>query len=236
MKLYRVVAIQLCAAAFLSIVFTAQAASFLYDLNGSLAEASGAPSLVAQGGTLGVTGYNFGPNTGLSLSGTGAFDEYSIEIRFQFDSVNASSNGYQRILDFKNRAFDEGVYSRNGTAVYWVGCCSGPGGTGGSSAGQVFTSGQTVDLLMTRSASGLFSLSVDGNLAFSFLDTTGLATFSGPNNIMYFFMDDFETMTNYPNAPEAGTALSITSVFRRPLLCRSIRPSFLNSLALACWA
>jgi hypothetical protein len=118
---------------------------------------------------------------GLSLSGTGAFDVYSIDIHFYFNDINASFNGYERILDFKNRAFDEGLYNRNGRLEFFVGCCSGPGGTGGSSAGPVFASGQLVDLLVTRSATGLFSASVNGRLAFSFLDSTGLATFSGPD-------------------------------------------------------
>jgi hypothetical protein len=50
-------------------------------------------------------------------------------------------------------------------------------------------SGQLVDLLVTRSATGVFSASVNGHLAFSFLDSTGLATFSGPDHVIYFFMD-----------------------------------------------
>jgi len=33
-------------------------------------------------------------------------------------------------------------------------------------------SGQLVDLLLTRSATGVFSAYVNGNLAFSFLDST----------------------------------------------------------------
>jgi hypothetical protein len=60
---------------------------------------------------------------------------------------------------------------------------------------------------VTRSATGLFSASVNGRLAFSFLDTTGLATFSGPDNVIYFFMDDFQSLTTHPNQPEAGTGL-----------------------------
>jgi hypothetical protein len=63
---------------------------------------------VPHGGTLGSTGYYFGQNAGLSLSGTGAFDVYSIDIKFFFDSLTASADGYQRILDFKNRTLDEG--------------------------------------------------------------------------------------------------------------------------------
>jgi hypothetical protein len=66
-------------------------------------------------------------------------------------------------------------------------------------------SGQLVDLLLTRSATGVFSAYVNGNLAFSFLDSTGLATFSGPSNVIYFFMDDFESLHNFPTLPEAGS-------------------------------
>jgi len=97
----------------------------------------------------------------------------------------------------------------NGKLVYFVGCCNGLGGPNpplliGSSSGQVFASGQLADLLLTRSA-GVFSASVNGVLAFSFSDPTGLATFSGPNNIINFFIDDFQSLQNFPNNPEAGS-------------------------------
>jgi hypothetical protein len=60
-------------------------------------------------------------------------------------------------------------------------------------------------MITTRSATGVFSAYVNGNLALSFLDSTGLATFSGPNNIMYFFIDDFQSLQNFPLTPEAGS-------------------------------
>jgi hypothetical protein len=43
---------------------------------------------------------------GISLSGTGISDTYSIGIPFYFNNVNfnASWDGYLRIIDFKNRA------------------------------------------------------------------------------------------------------------------------------------
>ena len=154
-KLSRVVIA--CLSATVILTSGARANSFFYLLdNNTLADANGGPSLVSYGGTLNQ-GYTFGVLQGLSLSGTGIFDVYSIDIHFYFDNVNASFNGYQRILDFKNREFDEGLYSRNGRLEFFVGCCSGPGGTGGSSAGPVFPSGQLVDLLVTRSATGVFS-------------------------------------------------------------------------------
>jgi hypothetical protein len=183
-----------------------RANSFFYFLdNNTLADANGGPSLVSYGGTLSSTGYAFGVNEGLSLSGTGAFDVYSIDMHFYFDNVSASFNGYQRILDFQNRSSDSGLYSHNGGLVLFA--------TGnsldpfGESAGQVFTNGTMADLLVTRDASGLFSAYVNGNLAFSVMDTTGSTRFSGPGNIMYFFMDDFVSLTTHPNQPEAGTGL-----------------------------
>src|SRR5262249_52368152 len=156
---------------------SAHATTFTYLLdNNTLADANEGPSLVSLGGTL-SDGYQFGVNQGLSLSGTGAFDVYSIDIHFRFDNINASFDGYQRILDFKNRALDEGLYSLNGKLVYFVGCCSGLGGPNpplliGSSLGQVFVSGQLADLLVTRSG-GVFSASVNGVLAFSFSASSG---------------------------------------------------------------
>ena len=147
-----------------------------------------------------ANGYTFGVQEGLSLSGTGAFDVYSIDIHFYFNDINASFNGYERILDFKNRALDEGLYNRNGSLEFFD-------ATGGSSVGPVFASGQLVDLLVTRSATGLFSASVNGVLAFSFLDSTGLATFSGPDNIMYFFIDDFVILAQLPAYPRGWLGL-----------------------------
>jgi hypothetical protein len=181
----------------------AVADTFTYELNGSYAESNGGPSLVPYGGTFGSTGYAFGVNEGLSLSGTGIFDAYSIDIRFYFDDVNASLDGYQRILDFKNRTSDSGLYSVSGQLVLFA--TSGSGDPSAESFAHDFTNGTMADLLVTRNASGLFSAFVNGHLAFSVMDTNGATTFSGPGNVIYFFMDDFVSLTNFPDRPEAGT-------------------------------
>ena len=75
-----------------SSITTAQAITYNYSLNGTLAEDSGlGPSLVSYGGTFASGGgYIFGKQQGLSLSGTGAYDSYSIDIRFYFNDVNVS--------------------------------------------------------------------------------------------------------------------------------------------------
>jgi hypothetical protein len=103
----------------------AGADTFTYELNDSYAESNGGPSLVPYGSTLGPDsttglriGYTFGVQQGLSLSGTGIFDAYSIDIRFYFDDVNASINTFQKILDFKNRTSDSGLYSASGSCCY----------------------------------------------------------------------------------------------------------------------
>ena len=132
--------------------------------NNTLAKANGGPSLVSYGGTL-SHGYTFGVQQGLSLSGTGAFDAYSIDIHFYFDDVSASFNGFQRIIDFKNRTSDSGLYSFNGFVESFAAGGSGDGS--GASTNRVFSDGVLVDLLVQRDRSGLFSVSVNGNLAYS---------------------------------------------------------------------
>jgi hypothetical protein len=176
----------------------AGADTFTYELNGSFAESNGGPSLVPLGGTLGPTGYTFGVNTGLSLSGTGISDAYSIDIRFFFDDVNASINTFQKIIDFKNRTSDSGLYSESGQLVLFA--TTGSGDPHGGSQVHDFSNGTLAELVVTRNASGFFSASVIGHGGFSVLDTNGATTFSGPGNIINFFMDDLVSF-----APEAGT-------------------------------
>jgi hypothetical protein len=176
----------------------ARADTFTYELNGSYAESNGGPPLVSLGGTLGPTGYTFGVNAGLSLSNTGISDAYSIAIRFYFDDVNASINTYEKILDFKNRTSDSGLYSVSGQLLLFA--TTGSGDPHAGSFVHDFANGTPADLLVTRNASGLFSAFVNGHLAFSVMDTNGATTFSGPGNIINFFMDDTLSF-----APEAGT-------------------------------
>jgi hypothetical protein len=149
----------------------AAADTFTYELNGSFAESKGGPSLVPLGGTLGPDsntglrqGYTFGVNQGLSLSGTGAFDAYSIDVRFYFDDVNASINTFQKILDFKNRTSDSGLYSASGQLVLFA--TSGSGDPNAGTQVHDFTNGTLAELIVTRSANGLFSASVVGTWRF----------------------------------------------------------------------
>jgi len=180
----------------LGVVPMAQADTFTYDLNGSFAPADRSqPALDPNGGTLGPTGYTFGVDQGLTLRHT-AFDVYSIEIKFDFANLAASPNGFQKIIDFKNRTSDSGLYSV---------CCLpatpgadlslfAMGGSGDPSAEAFipgFTNGTMMDLRVTRDVNGLFSAFVNGQLVFSVKDLDGATIFSGPvDHTINFFMDD----------------------------------------------
>src|SRR5262249_27264997 len=101
----------------------------LYDLNGSFADAFGGPVMVVARGTLGATGYSFSFGQGPNVSNAVDAATYSIEMLFRIDDPS----GYRRLLDFKNRTSDNGLYTLNGTLDFF------PVTT---SVGGVFTPGQ----------------------------------------------------------------------------------------------
>jgi hypothetical protein len=47
------------------------------------------------------------------------------------------------------------------------------------------------------------------------MDLDGATTFSGPNNIIWFFVDDLQSLYFYPTTPEAGSgfidSITVTS-------------------------
>jgi len=145
----------------------AHATILTYSLNGSYAEDNNiGPSLVPYGGTLGPTGYSFGPNTGLSLSNAVTTNgPYSIDIRSYFDSFTGVTNtGDQRILDFRNRSSDSGLYSYQNGSLRLLASSYAPGmppsgprlNDPTASSLPVFSPGTMADLLLTRDAAGLF--------------------------------------------------------------------------------
>lgn len=149
-----------------------------YDLNGSLTDSLGGPALTANGGVLGASGYTFGANQGLSLSGLNLVSSgaYAIEVGFSFDTLS----GYRKIIDFSNLALDSGLYTLGNNLNFY------PVVTGASG---VFQSGQLVSLLLVRTAAGSVNASVNGVPEFGFSDTSNLAI----SNTLKFFIDDFAT-------------------------------------------
>src|SRR5262249_26221880 len=115
----------------------------IYELNGSYADDLGGPPITPAGGTLGPTGYTFAEGQGPSLSGAVNPTTYSIEMLFRIDDTS----GFRKLLDFKDRTLDEGLYDQSGALRFYPD--SGPSG--------VFTAGRLHHLVVTRDgATGRF--------------------------------------------------------------------------------
>ena len=157
----------------------ALATTFTYDLNGSLAEAGGGPSLTSLGGIIGSTGYTFGADLGLSLPNViGAGVSYSIELRFSFDLTS----GFRKIIDFKDLGIDPGLYNLNTNVAFSPVAIGNPGD---------IPTGTLVDLLISRSATGDVTVDINSVQRIAFNDVNNLASFTGSN--IFFFVDDVTT-------------------------------------------
>ena len=167
-----------------------EAQSHVYNLDGTLADSHGGPSLVADGGVLSSSGYAFGPNQGLSLSNVFSSASYTLVFRFALADVD----GYRKIIDFKNRTSDFGLYDYYTTADFYP---QGFGPLGAYAPGVPALTVVTHDVTNDKVA-----VYVNGVLQLAFTDGAKLAYFNGPNNIARFFEDDFQSG---PFEASAGT-------------------------------
>ena len=152
------------------------APSHVYGLNGSLADALGGPSLVSEGGILSSSAYAFAANQGLTLSGV-LGSTYSIEIALAFDLTS----GYRKIVDFKDRSADAGLYNLNGALYFY--------NAGNQTGDVVFQPGAYTHLILTRDDSTKETKAyASGLLVQTFTDSgdAGVAP-----SIVRFFEDDF---------------------------------------------
>jgi hypothetical protein len=154
----------------------------VYLLNSTLADTEHGPSLVALGGSLTDSAYDFGPNQGLNLSSALANPaQYSIELKFLWDTV---TSGGQKILDFKNLTSNAGLYTTNAGLQF----------LGGPFAAQVFLPNVFYRLVLTRDdATDIVRAYLNGAEVWNFVDAAGDAVFTGPDNIIRFFQDDNTT-------------------------------------------
>lgn len=151
----------------------------LYELNNSLADTMGGPALVNLGGSLTASNYQFEANQGLSLSGV-LGSVYTIDTVVSLDAVD----GWRKLVDFKALAPDDGFY------VYYSNLNFYPviGGTAAVNAGQ------WAQVTLTRDAAGLTAGYVNGVQQWQFDDSvTQRATFSEPDGVAHFFIDDVAT-------------------------------------------
>lgn len=163
----------------------ARAQSHVYKLNGTLADANGGPSLVANGGLLSSSGYFFGANQGLTLSSVFAHDQsYSVLFHARLDDLG-STNGYAKLLDFWDFTSDHGLYGYFGSAIFdpynFINAVD-------------YAPGVMATTVVTRDAPSLqLKIYVNGALRYSIADGGQYSDFTGTNGVAHFFEDDFVT-------------------------------------------
>jgi hypothetical protein len=144
----------------------------------------GGPALTGEGGTFGVSafgqvGYQFAANQSLLLTGVVPAGVYTIDFTYAF----SDTGGYRKLVDFKELSSDAGLYNLNAALNFY------PVATGDVTFGV----DQLARVTITRDASGLFTGYVNGVQQISFVDSGGLATFSGTSTVARLFRDDDAT-------------------------------------------
>ncbi len=175
---------------------------FAENLSGNLA---GAPAIEYLGN---IPSYVTGSIQGLSVdaltieAGTGlkldlsqwtVCDEYTLVIH----GVLEFTNGYRKLIDFRDLLEDSGLYNRNGVLEYVVGQV-------GSSVSMMPS--QYFQLVMTRDSAHTVNLYIDGKSEFSFNDT-GLGTSMCFSNQFHFYVDDGQTSSEDPQGAVARITL-----------------------------
>lgn len=158
-----------------------------YDLTASFNDTLGSANLSSNGGSIGPSGLRFGPDQGPSLVDAIDPSTYTIFMRFSLDATT----GWRRLLDFKNRTTDNGLYDYENKLQFVV---TSPNEfvTGSS---DVFAPGSTVNLAITRDgASKQFIGYVDGVQQIAFTDSSYGAVFDATSDhIIQFLRDDLST-------------------------------------------
>lgn len=204
-----------------------------YDFNGNFNDSVGSLPIVPVGGTLG-TGpgfgtFNFSANpfpTGQGLRLPNAFvnpGDYSIEMRFQFDD----NFSWGKVIDFKNLAFDAGVYT------YYDSIGTYPnGGPYISGPYNTFQINTYYTLLITReAATKLFVLYLDSGAGFveqaRYIDLGDDAIFDGTNNNAYFFLED-----TVGSLDAKGGIVDYIRIYDKPLTVASVPQSTVTGVVI----
>ena len=175
----------------------------LYELNASLDDSFGGPSLISDGGSLGATRYTFGPDQGLELNG-GLVDTSSCSLAMvvEFDAMGSSG---RKFIDFQDLAGNPGVYIRT-DGLFFQSQPGFPGNTDLSTSGNI-----DLHVVLTRDASGNFTGYLNGNLEWSFNDSSNFAV--PGSNILQFFERDLAA----PGSPPLSGSVDCIAVYDGPL-------------------
>lgn len=176
----------------------AQAAKLVrdYQFKQNLKDGSGqGPEIKAVNGVAGDGVYTFVAGQGLQLEKAGVTDHYTIEITFKFDDTA----DWQKIVDFKNRTSDNGLYIYNGQLQFY------DFGIGGD-----FQAGREYRVRLERDKNtNAVKGYVNDAMAFEFVDTEGHAVFQDEN--AFFFLDDTNT-----SGEESGGAVTRIRIWDEP--------------------
>ncbi len=160
-----------------------------YKFQATLASSiSGAPALTNLGtgnmfknvtlGGAARTVLSFPQNNGLSLAPTSqiiASNVYSVAVLFAFENVS----GYRRVLDFKNRSTEAGLYINSGDLSFYTVASGGLG----------LLPNQWLQLVLTRDSNSVVNIYANGVGKMTFTDAGGAAVM-GPENVLRFFQDN----------------------------------------------
>lgn len=121
--------------------------------------------------------YLFAPGQGLGLADTGVTDHYSVELVFR----HFGAEGYQKLIDFKKRARDTGLYLYGGRLNFY-----------NLALATTVRPGQEHRVRLERNrASRVVRAYLDGQPAFAFIDLDDEAAFE--DHLGIFFVDDIAT-------------------------------------------
>jgi hypothetical protein len=169
-----------------------------YLLNNSYADSLGGPALTPNGGTLSAGGYTFAATQGLNLDSALTANQalaYTIDLFFDITSAGK----YNKLLDFKNRTTDSGLYFDPSNHLNFFPATSGSA---------TIANGQNVQVTLSRDTLGTVTGFFNGAQQFQFSDTSLLGTFSAANNRIWFFQD--EGFQGAPGEYPSGTVTRIT--------------------------
>ena len=144
----------------------------------NLTDSSGkGPELKKTNGALGNGTYAFREGEGLELERSGVTDHYTVEITFKFEDTAS----WQKIVDFKKGASDNGLYVYEGRLQFY-----------NLAIGGDFQAGQEYRVRIERDkGTNLVKAYLNGSAVWEFTDTAGDAVFDGESAV--FFLDDAAT-------------------------------------------
>jgi len=156
-----------------------------YDLERGLRDLTGqGPELEPLGGQLARGAYVFGAGQGLRLADLGVSDHYALEFTFRHvrgPEQQEEGEGYRKLIDFKNREKDGGLYSYQGHLTFYT-----------LASGGVPIPGQDHRLRVERNrATRIVRVFMDWRPIFAFLDLDDEAVFEKRTGLL--FVDDATT-------------------------------------------